>query len=293
MIIGVYLFLRSGLPIFYSSLDSEKSKINEILFAGVSSAINNFIKELADSDIESIQIQDGQLKYRVQEDIIFVIHTVGKETYESFLLEYIRTEFFRNYYQYLDKENLMFLDTTPFDTLSSSITSMNKKFQELYGVLRNVFRYLPPNVPSELIEKLLAESDSLLDGFPNDTIKLVRSLHKQFFNHKLRKEVMFCLGIYFGHEIKEKKFSNKIAISQSDILKILNEISIVKYDNNSKTFTFSICPICRGWESEENICDFFTGFIEGCFDNPMISIKEITCKAKNPKEKCTFLIEKQ
>ena len=99
------------------------------------------------------------------------------------------------------------------------------------------------------------------------------------------------LGRYSGHMIARDRYQGELVIDHDKVLKMLNEISIVKFDPSKECFDFQLCPICRDKKSEKPICEFFSGFIEGALDNPSIEVEEITCKAKGDKF-CRFKIHR-
>jgi predicted hydrocarbon binding protein len=287
---GVYIFWTSGLPIFHTTLDSGKAEINQILFAGISSAINMFIKELAHSDLESINIEDGTLKYSVHKELIFVIHCTGKKGSHlgGFLLWQIRTEFLKQYAQVIENSPDSFVDSSLFHPFDSTVNKIHNDMLLLFDKHENLFNYIPPKIPLSLIQELLKEGDNLIEGFPNDTIRLIRRLDTKY-EEEVKEPIMFSLGVYFGIEISKKIFPNRVGINQTEVLKLLNEISVAKLDKKSHLFTLTICPICRGKSSTDPMCHFFAGFIEGGFDNPKLHIIEETCKAKGD-QYCTFKI---
>jgi len=287
---GVYIFWTSGLPIFHTTLDSGKAEINQILFAGISSAINIFVKELAQSDLESINIEDGTLKYSIHKELIFVIHCTGKKgsLLGGFLLWQIRTEFLQQYAQIIENSSDSFIDSSLFYPFNTTVNGIHNDLILLYDRHESLFNYISEEIPLSLIQELLKEGDNLIEGFPNDTIRLIRRLDTKY-EEEVKEKIMFSLGVYFGIEISKKKFPNRVGLNQTEILNLLNEISVAKLDKKSHLYTLSICPICRGKTSTDPMCHFFAGFIEGGFDNPKLHIIEETCKAKGD-QYCTFKI---
>jgi predicted hydrocarbon binding protein len=78
-----------------------------------------------------------------------------------------------------------------------------------------------------------------------------------------------------------------MVLTQTDVLGLLNEISVSKLESSNEIFDIVICPECRDKTSEKPMCHFFSGFIEGALDNPGISVEEISCKAAGG-EMCRF-----
>ncbi|MFX0085218.1 MAG: V4R domain-containing protein [Candidatus Hodarchaeota archaeon] len=289
MISGVYIFFVSGLPIFHMNLGlNERESMNQILFGGISSAINMLIKELAHSDLQSINVEDGKLKYSISNELIFVLHSKGQKGDEisGFLLKQIQNEFLEDYEVIIKNSDRNVIDSSLFQPFKTKVREMYRSVLELSETHENLFNFIPDDIPLSLVNELLKEGDNLIEGFPRDTIRLVRRLDEKF-DRDIKKRIIFSLGIYFGIEISKREFPTRVSLNQDEILKLLNEISVAKYNKSERLFTFAICPICRGRVSTEPICDFFSGFIEGCFDNPNLQVKEITCKASGDKS-CTY-----
>jgi predicted hydrocarbon binding protein len=262
--------------------------MNQILFGGISSAINMLIKELAHSDLQSINVEDGKLKYSIYDELIFVLHSKGQkgEEISGFLLKQIQNEFLEDYEVIINNSDLNVIDSNLFIPFKGKIRKMYRIILELSETHEDLFNFIPDDIPLSLVNELLKEGANLIEGFPKDTIRLVRRLDEKF-ETDIKKKIMFSLGVYFGIEISKIEYPTRVSLNQDEILKLLNEISVAKFDKSERVFTLAICPICRGRESKEPICDFFTGFIEGCFDNPNLQVKEIACKATGDNS-CTY-----
>ncbi len=288
MISGVYIFLTSGLPVFHSNLNQEHESMNQILFGGVSSAINMLIKEIAHSELQSINVEDGTLNYRVKNDLIFVIHSKGSKSRElaAFLVHQVMAAFIADYGIIIHGNSQNIIDISLFQPFEPKVIEIHETLMKLYESQPNLFKFIPNDIPLALIQDLLTEGENLVEGFPNDTIRLVRRLDDKY-EAQINRKVLFSLGVFFGIEISRKKFPDTVNISQDEVLKLLNEISVAKFDKKARTYVLSICPICRGKSSNEPMCNFFTGFIEGCFDNPNLIVQEVTCKASGEKN-CSY-----
>ncbi|MHA1228754.1 MAG: V4R domain-containing protein [Candidatus Hodarchaeales archaeon] len=293
MILGVYVFLTSGLPIFFTNLSKEKSDINEILFAGISSAINMFVKEIAQSDLESIEIEDGKLLYKVDKDLIFVVHTRGKkgELIGEYLINFLGTEFKSKYGHIIQENPNSVVDNSLFWPFEDEIEKAYEKLVKLSKDQPELFKILPTDIPISLIDELEKEGKNLIKGFPNDTIRLIRRLDEKYKGKKVRDQIMLSLGKFFGREIAKKEIPERVgSLTEKETLKLLNEISITKFDRKKSSFSLAICPICRKKSSDKPMCHFFSGFISGCFNNPRLLITESSCKAAGGKN-CIFKIK--
>ncbi|MHA2075500.1 MAG: hypothetical protein ACW97X_12845 [Candidatus Hodarchaeales archaeon] len=291
MISGVYIFRTSGLPIFYSSLDQEHKSMNQVLFGGISSAINMLIKEIARSELQSINVEDGTLHYSVKNDLIFVIHSKGPKIRElaKFLIKQVMAAFIEDFgIMILDSAHSI-VDNSLFQPFERKALEIYKTFMKLYESQPNLFEFIPNDIPLALIQDLLKEGENLVEGFPDDTIRLVRRLDDKY-EARVNREVLFSLGVFFGIELSKKYFPDTVNINQGEVLKLLNEISIAKFNKKTRAYVLSICPVCRGKTSSDAMCNFFTGFIEGCFDNPNLFVQEATCKAKGDKN-CSFILK--
>lgn len=288
MISGVYIFLTSGLPVFHTNLNQEQESMNQILFGGISSAINMLIKEIAHSELQSINIEDGTLNYSVKNDLIFVIHSRGKKSRDlaGFLVKQIMTAFIEDYGILILNNTQNIIDSSLFLPFETKVKEIHDTFMKLYENQPNLFKFIPKDIPLSLIQDLLKEGEDLVEGFPDDTIRLVRRLDDKY-DAQINRKVLFSLGVFFGIELSRKYFPHTVNINQDEVLKLLNEISVAKFDKKTRAYVLSICPICRGKTSNEPMCNFFTGFIEGCFDNPNLVVQEVTCKASGDKN-CSY-----
>jgi len=288
VISGIYIFLTSGLPIFHTNLQPTEESMNQILFGGISSAISMLVKELAHSDLQSIEVEGGTLKYSIFKELIFVVHSRGKtgEDIVDFLLNQIKNEFIKGYEKILNTMELNVIDSSIFESFEDKVKETYRSILKLYESHENIFNFIPSDTPLSMIQDLLIKGDNLIEGFPDDTIRLVRILDDKY-DVNTKKRILFSLGVYFGIEITKMKFPTKVSFGQDVVMKLLNEISVAKFDKKKRVFTLMICPICRGKKSNKPMCDFFAGFIEGCFDNPNLRVKEVTCKASGDKN-CSY-----
>ena len=143
-------------------------------------------------------------------------------------------------------------------------------------------------MPLRRLHEVLNLGLDIIDGYPDDTIKLIRRLGKYFSDDKEIVDIVArTLGRYTGHMIAKNRFQNEPVIDHEKVLKLLNEISVAKLDTTNDVFDVLLCPICRGKTAAEPICDYFSGFIEGALNNPIISVEEITCRAKG-EQSCRF-----
>lgn len=294
MIQSVFIFSIDGLSLFHMTVDSkEYREINDLLFAGVSSAIKNLMDELGHKDLQSIDVSDGMLIYSSSHNVIFVIHARDKEgaAIGKFLVKQIEYEFIKTYEKIITSENFNIQSRTTYEPFKSKIMSLYKDLSLLYEKQPRLFNFFPNTIPISLVKEILIEGEDLISGYPNTTIKLARILEEKYIDSTNKTAILFSLGKFIGYEIAKQRFSNKIALNVEDVLKILNEISIAKFDKKKEHFKLEICPICRGKKTEDMSCDFFSGFIEGVLDNPHLSIKETSCKATGDKY-CTFQIKK-
>lgn len=246
------------------------------------------VKEIARSDLQSIEIEDGTLKYNIFNELIFVVHNRGKtgDKIASFLLNQIKNEFIKDYEQILTTMELNVIDSSIFESFEDKVIETHQTILKLYENHENLFNFIPSEIPLSMIQDLLSKGDNLIEGFPDDTIRLVRILDDKY-NVNTKERILFSLGFYFGIEIAKKKFPTKVSFGQDVVMKLLNEISVAKFDKKKRVFTLMICPICRSKKSDKPMCGFFAGFIEGCFDNPNLRVKEVTCKASGDKN-CSY-----
>ncbi|MFW9994417.1 MAG: V4R domain-containing protein [Candidatus Odinarchaeota archaeon] len=292
MIREVNIFHSNGISIIHLNLGVTDREVDKNLFAGVSSAVSTFLKELGHGVLHSINVEDGIIVYSSSHGLFFAVHASGPEgeVIGPFFVKQIEFEFIKTFKDIIDRLTWDVIETSIFQEFKATIQRINENLLKLYESNRNLFNFFPTNVPMAQFYELLEEGTDLIDGFPEDTIRLVRQLDKKY-DGTTRQEVFHSLGQYFGHDVSKKKLKNKIGVSPSDVLKLLNEISVAKFDARKEQFILSICPVCRGKRDCEPVCDFFTGFIQGCFDNPKLQVSETACKAKGDKN-CTFQIKR-
>ncbi|MHA1167840.1 MAG: V4R domain-containing protein [Candidatus Hodarchaeales archaeon] len=294
MIREVFIFHKSGISVFHKILEEDKTKltqeIDNVIFASVSSAISNLMKELGHDNLQVIEVGSGKLFYSSSNDLFFVVHatTDGGEIIGPYLLKQLEAEFTETFHDLIKKKDWKIVETATFRKFNKNVDRINDDLKKLYEKNPKLFRFFSAEVPLSRIKELHMTSASLIKGFPMNTIRLVRRIDK-IYGDEIKQDAYYSLGRYFGHEISKREFKNKIGINPSDVLKLLREISVAKYDSTNERFTLLICPICRGKTSEKTSCHFFAGFIQGCFDNPKIVCTEVQCKAKGDKN-CIFQI---
>lgn len=294
MIQSVFVFSIDGLSVFHMTVDSkEYLEINDLLFAGVSSAIRNLMDELGHKNLQSIEVSDGMLIYSCSHNLIFVIHARDNEgtAIGKFLVKQIEYEFVKSYKDIISEESIHLKPINTYDPFKDKIKNLYTDLKALYQRQPRLFNFFPKSIPISLVQDILLEGEDLISGYPNTTIKLARRLEEKYDKSQEKSIILFSLGKFIGYEISQIKFPNNIAINQTNILSLLNEISIAKYDSKNDLFKLEICPICRGKQSDIACCEFFSGFIEGGFDNPQLKVKEISCKATGDKY-CTFQVNK-
>jgi len=294
MIKTVYVLHLDGIALL--SVSPEKSTEDDPdsfmnLFGGFSSAINTLLMELGHKELKSITVGDGVLVYSSQDPVLFVVHTTNPkhEQFAKLLVKQIEHEFFKFYNGKLDDDNFFVIgdNFTPFESKISEIyenlNKLNREFPE-------ILEFLPSFIPLSRLYEVLNLGLDIIEGYPDDTIKLVRQLDKHFIDDQSIEEVVAqTLGRYSGHRIAKVRFQDKLVIDSEKVLELLNEISVTKFDKKNEYYDMVLCPICRGKTAEKPMCHFFNGFIEGAFDNPNISVEQISCRGCGDKS-CRFKI---
>ena len=259
---------------------------------GFSSAIATLVKELGHKEIKSISVTDGVLVYSSKEPLLFVVHSVNPkyEQFSKLLVKQIEQEFLTHFDDVLDDENV-FVFCDLFKPFRSNIIDIHDNLMKLYSEYPELLDFLPSFIPLAQLYKVLNMGLDLIKGYPGDTIRLVRQLENYFEKDEYLKDVSLTLGRYSGYMIAKERYHGEIVIDHDKVLKLLNEISVVRYDSVKECFDFQLCPICRERKSEKPMCEFFSGFIEGALNNPGISVEESTCKARGDKS-CSFKIHR-
>ncbi|MHA1771497.1 MAG: V4R domain-containing protein [Candidatus Thorarchaeota archaeon] len=288
----VMIIHMDGLPLLSIDLDPSTTEGIEgfvNLFGGFSSAINALLKELGHKEIKSITVSDGVLVYSSHNPLLFVVHASDEE-YEKFaeiLINQIRREFFSTYGDILHDEGTI--------ALADTFMAFKARIEEIYESLRNIvekypalLQYLPVDIPLQRLYELLHVGLDIIEGYPDDTIKIVRKLD-QYFTEDVETvdKLSYAIGLYSGHMIAKERLKREYVVNLQHVLKLLEEISVVSLDTKRELFNIKLCPICRGKTADRPICGFYSGFIEGALDNPAISVKEIACRAMG-NESCQF-----
>jgi predicted hydrocarbon binding protein len=294
MINSAHIFHSNGLSLVNLYIDQKKQKANDLLFAGVSSAINTFLRELGHKNLQSITVDSGTLIYSTFNDLIFVVQ-VSSPDYEllgKFFVKQIELAFFSEFNNQINENTSDIIKVSTFKAFKETMNKIYTTLHTLYDNEPAIFRYFDPSIPISVIEELIKEQKDLLSGYPNDTIKLVRRLEEKIAYISIKNSILSSLGKYFGFEIAKNKFSSHQIITHKNVLQLLQEISIVSFDNVNEEFKMKICPICRKKKSNRPFCDFFVGFIEGAYNNPSICVKETKCIAQGDKE-CIYKIKRK
>ncbi len=291
----VYILHLDGTPVLRVDMDNEDAENLDGflgLFGGFSSAINTLVKELGHKEIKSINVSDGALVYSSRDPLLFVVHTLSPkhEQISKLLVKQIEHEFLASYGDILDDDNAFVLYDV-FKPFKSCIVEIHDNLMKLYSKHPELLDYLPAFIPLSQLYEVLNLGLDLINGYPSDTIRLIRQLGKYIKKDEHLKDVALTLGRYSGRMIAKDRYQGELVIDHDKVLKLLNEISIVKFNPSKECFDFQLCPICRDRKSEKPICEFFSGFIEGALDNPSIEVEEITCKAKGDKS-CSFKIHR-
>ncbi|MHA1637747.1 MAG: V4R domain-containing protein [Candidatus Thorarchaeota archaeon] len=292
MIKTVYVLHLNGTPVL--QVDLEKPKDDGMgsfldLFGGFSSAINTLIGELGHKEIKSITVGDGVLVYSSSEPLLFVVHTTDtkQEIFGRVLVKQIEHEFLKTFSDIIDDERA-FVDSDRFTLFSATIRNVYYSLRKLHTDYPHILEFLPSFIPLGRLYEVLNLGLDIIDGFPEDTIKLVRKLHKYFSKEEGLEEIIArTLGRYSGNRIARIRFEKEFVIGHRNVLELLNEISVVKLDTKDEVYDIVLCPVCRGRTSENPICHFFSGFIEGAIDNPSISVDQVSCRAQGDKS-CRF-----
>ncbi len=285
-----------GLPLLSVDLDLEVRDGFEglvSLFGGVSSAINTLMQELGHTEIKSITVSDGVLVYSSQDPVLFVVHAID-EKYEhlaEIFINQIKREFLATYNDVLDDPDAIATTDTfvPFvdrvHEIFDSLIKLNAEYPEL-------IRNLPSIIPLPELYEVLHLGLDIIKGYPDDTIKIVRKLDQYFGKEGLLETVSQTLGRYSGQMIAKSRLKDSYVVRPDDVLKLLDEISVVKLDMKDERFEMKLCPVCRGKTADHPICDFFSGFIEGALNNPAIHVQEISCRAMGD-ESCQFQLSRE
>ena len=289
MIDEFFILRRDGLSLFHIRLDEDSFAIElpTELFAGFCSAIVAFTTELGAGHLSKIEIEDQIFVYGVTKDLITCtkISEDDDEDMAQHVVSILYQKFIRTY-----EEELRNYDGTVrrdiFFPFADKVREIINKCEKIAKTNPHLLANIPASIDIDLIEQLSDVSDEMVNNFPEATIKSIRRFQKEI-PKDLMNYTMYRLGKEVGRDVAVKKFKKH---NEKVVLKLLEEISICSLKN--EVMTLQICPICRGIESEEFYCDFISGFIEGAYNNPKISVREISCHAVGDKN-CRFQIFKE
>lgn len=284
-----FILRRDGLSLFHIRLEENSFTVQlpEELFAGFSSAIVAFTSELGAGHLSKIEIEEHVFVYKVMEDLI----TVAKISLDDdkTTAEHIVALLYREFVNEYQAELKNFDGTVRRDIFFPFADKVRKIVRMCEKIARNnpnLLANIPPSISIKAIEKLSDFSEELVDKFPEATIRMTRNFQKELPEGEMHY-TMHKLGIEVGKDVAKKKIKKKT--NDKAIMRILNEISVCSYNDN--IITMQICPFCRGRKTKVFDCDFVAGFIEGAYNNPNISVREIACHAVGDKH-CQFQIFK-
>jgi len=280
----VYLFHRDGTPLLQVTLNQDevpKPESIKGLYERLFSAIEEIFSQLGHEEIQSVNVNDGLLVYKTYDPFIIAAYANSRksEQFAKFLVEQIEYEFQRVYCD-IPKIDSSSVYEGHFNPFRSKVTEIYEILIGLQKEYPKLLSFLPSFVPLFRLNEVLHLGLDIVEGYPYDTIKLVRQLELIFSDSKELEEVTArAIGRYSGYLIARNHFAPSMVLNQTDVLGLLNEISVSKLDASNEIFDIVLCPECRDKKSEKPMCHFFSGFIEGALDNPSISVEEISCKA--------------
>ncbi|MDF1539218.1 MAG: hypothetical protein P1Q69_09995 [Candidatus Thorarchaeota archaeon] len=292
MIKTIYVLHQDGVALLCVSPDKSLGDGPDSfmsLFGGFSSAINTLLINLGHKELKSITVGDGVLVYSSQEPLLFVVHATSpkSEQFAKILVKQIEYEFFKFYNGKLD-HSAFFVESDNITPFESNINLIYDNLKKLNSDFPELLEFLPSFIPLSRLYAVLNLGLDIIEGYPDDTIKIVRQLSLYFIEEKNLEEVVAqTLGRYSGHMIAKDRFQDKFVIDPEKVLELLNEISVTKFDQKNEYYDIVLCPVCRGKTAEKPICHFFSGFIEGAFDNPNVTVEEISCRGQGDKS-CRF-----
>ncbi|TFG14015.1 hypothetical protein EU537_04765 [Candidatus Thorarchaeota archaeon] len=292
----VYIVHLAGIPLVSVNLDGsarDNRQSFEELFGGFTSAINNLVKELGHEELKAIESGNGLLVYSSRDPVLFVVH-VEKQEYDQFakiLVKQIENQFFQEFEGHLQKEEA-YVRGERYQRFKSNIRDLYNHLMRIRNDYPEIIQFLPSVIPLSQLYMVLNLGLDIIQNFPEDTIKLVRELNNYFGNQpELEDLVARTIGRYAGYRIAKAEYKDKLVIQQSELLDLLNEISVTKFDSDKEVYDIVLCPVCRGKTANRPICHFFSGFIEGVLRNPSISVEETSCRAMGNKS-CEFALHR-
>ncbi len=294
---SIHIIHQDGIPLLTVKLAESgisRDQLFEELFGGFSSAINTLILQLGHKELKSIAVQDGLLVYSFKEPVIFVAFTTRPEMehFTKIFVKQVEYEFFKEYGgtlmdgdSYVRGEKYLKFKNA-INTLYQQLTTIDQEHPQF-------LTFLPSYIPLHYMYIMFNLAREMIEKYPDATIRTIREVPIYFESDKhLEPIVERALGRYVGFQIVKRFLDDRFIVEPGDVLKLLNEISVSKYDRKDETFNIVLCPICRGRTSNDPICQFFSGFIEGAIGNPSITVDEITCKARGD-ESCKFKLNRK
>ena len=289
MIDEFFILHKNGLNLFHIRLDEDSFAVDlpAELFAGFSSAIVAFSSELGAGYLSKIEIEDQKFVFEVMKDFITVakISADDDEVMAERVVSLLYREFINDYEEELKDFNGS-VRKDIFFSFADKVRDIAIKCEEIAKTNPTLLANIPASIDIDIIKRLSDFSNELVDDFPEATIRLTRNFQKEL-PEDVMHITMFKLGKETGKDVAKKRIKRKV--NDKSIMKILNEISVS--DCKDDKITLKICPFCRGREVEEFDCDFVAGFIEGAYNDPNITVKEISCHAVGDKN-CVFEIKR-
>ncbi len=287
----VYIIHRDGIPLLTVGLSgSSMSSIPSFdeLFGGFISAVNTLIQQLGHRELRSISVEDGLLVYSFRDPVIFVAYTndTDSERFANYLVRQVEYEFFQEFGDVIRDEDI-FVRPDLFRPFRLTVINLYEQMEQIERQFPRVLDFLPEFVPLHYIYMITNLGTDMTKSFPEGTIAAIRRLPLYFGEATdVQHLVAQTLGRYLGSHVAVDRLGDFV-VTPEDTLRLLNEISVCRYDRDREFFDIPICPECRGITADEPLCYFFLGFIEGAIGNPSVEVKETACRARGDKT-CRF-----
>ncbi len=121
MIENLWIISKGGLP--YFELRPAKSGTEKVLLSGFLTAVESFVREATDNEIESINLSKKRITYSIDKDLIFVICTDedANQLMINRFVEVVKKEFWKKYRKEISTD---LIDYAVFDSFSEVVEKM-------------------------------------------------------------------------------------------------------------------------------------------------------------------------
>lgn len=292
--IEFWVINSSRVPIFIFKLG--KHDVDEHLVGSFLSVFSTFAKEIEEGSLRMLVFD--KVTYYFKEyhggDLLFVLRSPILHESLEHMLNILMELFLLHFPPELMARARTGIINIPLeleDTLQDSLGNvMLLMLEKIHGSWLDQVRNIPMSVICCRMDALTTITRAMIEGYPDETIYHYKILLKDpMLQGPL---VLRTVGMVMGNELSKLLFPREITLTPREILRLLDPLTVCKYDSTNKEFKIEICPFCRGLSPSQDgrgRCQIVEGIIQGALASPHVKVKEVSCIA-NKDRTCTFRV---